>query len=172
MAGNCKKTGALSAPVADEIVSFIDSTFCYDDKNCNSSIKILKNVNLTIDSNNLIAICGLVGAGKSSFLKCIIGEIHNCSGKNPSLFKGSIRENILRGQEYDNRRYDKVIEVCCLKYDLEKFPQGDRKDVGVRGCNLSGGQKARVCLAATVYRKADIYLLDDIFSALDIHVAD
>ncbi|KAF0990162.1 hypothetical protein HZS_2769 [Henneguya salminicola] len=115
-----------------------------------------------------------------------MGEIHHCSGKilfkrdkkisyapqNPWLLRGTIRENILRGLEFNENRYKKVIEACCLKYDLENFPEIDRKDVGLRGCKVSGGQRARINLAATIYRNADIYLLDDIFSALDVHVCD
>jgi ATP-binding cassette, subfamily C (CFTR/MRP), member 2 len=51
------------------------------------------------------------------------------------------------------------------------LPFGDRTQIGERGVNLSGGQKQRVQLARALYRDADIYLLDDPFSAVDAHTA-
>jgi ATP-binding cassette subfamily C (CFTR/MRP) protein 4 len=65
-----------------------------------------------------------------------------------------------------------VIRVCCLEHDLSLFPHGDNSLVGERGMLLSGGQKARISLARAVYREADIYLLDDPLSAVDVHVAN
>ena len=55
--------------------------------------------------------------------------------------------------------------------DLEMLPFGDRTQIGERGVNLSGGQKQRVQLARALYQNADIYLLDDPFSAVDAHTA-
>lgn len=75
------------------------------------------------------------------------------------------------GQEYNKSRYTKVIRACALEKDFAQFPHGDLTIVGDRGASLSGGQKARINLARCVYRDADIYLLDDPLSAVDIHVA-
>jgi ATP-binding cassette subfamily C (CFTR/MRP) protein 2 len=55
--------------------------------------------------------------------------------------------------------------------DLELFPYGDLTEIGERGVNLSGGQKQRIQLARAFYQNADIYLLDDPFSAVDAHTA-
>lgn len=63
-----------------------------------------------------------------------------------------------------------MVRVCALKTDFEQFPYGDKTVVGERGVSLSGGQRARVNLARAVYKKADIYLLDDPLSAVDTHV--
>lgn len=63
-----------------------------------------------------------------------------------------------------------MIRVCSLEKDLKAFPLRDLAIVGERGASLSGGQRARVSLARAVYRRADIYLLDDPLSAVDAHV--
>jgi ATP-binding cassette subfamily C (CFTR/MRP) protein 4 len=68
-------------------------------------------------------------------------------------------------------KYQKVIKVCALEHDVLLFPYGDQTLVGERGVMLSGGQKARISLARTVYRDVDIYLLDDPLSAVDANVA-
>lgn len=64
----------------------------------------------------------------------------------------------------------RVIKVCALKRDFSLFPFGDRTIVGERGTSLSGGQRARINLARAIYKEADIYLLDDPLSAVDIQV--
>lgn len=60
-----------------------------------------------------------------------------------------------------------MLHQCCLEYDLSLLHAGDQTEVGERGLTLSGGQKARVTLARTVYSKAEILLLDDILAALE-----
>ncbi|CAN6190896.1 unnamed protein product [Urochloa humidicola] len=71
----------------------------------------------------------------------------------------------------DKQRYQETLERCSLVKDLEMLPYGDRTQIGERGVNLSGGQKQRVQLARALYQNADIYLLDDPFSAVDAHTA-
>ncbi len=82
----------------------------------------------------------------------------------------TIRDNILFGQALDKVKYVNTIKVCQLNRDLEILPAGDMTEIGERGINLSGGQKARVCLARAVYASADIVLMDDPISALDANV--
>lgn len=84
---------------------------------------------------------------------------------------GSIRENILFGSPMDHQRYQETLEKCSLVKDLELLPYGDLTEIGERGVNLSGGQKQRIQLARALYKNADIYLLDDPFSAVDAHTA-
>nr|XP_042912522.1 multidrug resistance-associated protein 1 [Parasteatoda tepidariorum] len=67
-------------------------------------------------------------------------------------------------------KYDKVLDLCCLRPDLEILPAGDNTEIGEKGVNLSGGQKQRVSLARAVYQDKDIFLLDDTLSAVDVHV--
>ncbi|KAJ8951068.1 hypothetical protein NQ318_003766, partial [Aromia moschata] len=143
---------------------------------------ILHNINIHIPPNTLCAIVGPVGAGKSSLLQLILGELPASSGKiylggeisyssqEPWLFASTVRANILFGQPYDKRLYQKIVKVCALEKDFQQFPQGDKTIVGERGVSLSGGQRARINLARAVYRQADVYLLDDPLSAVDTHV--
>lgn len=84
---------------------------------------------------------------------------------------GTIQENILFGSEMDSRRYRETLERCSLVKDLELLPYGDLTEIGERGVNLSGGQKQRIQLARALYQNADIYLMDDPFSAVDAQTA-
>lgn len=92
------------------------------------------------------------------------------ASQEPWLFSGTVRQNILFGQHMNKRRYQTVVKKCALERDFELLPHGDKTIVGERGASLSGGQRARISLARAVYRKADIYLLDDPLSAVDTHV--
>lgn len=100
-----------------------------------------------------------------------INGVVSYASQEPWVFAASIRQNITFGQEFDKKRYNEVVRVCALQKDFHQFPDGDLSIVGDRGASLSGGQKARINLARAVYRKADIYLLDDPLSAVDTHVA-
>lgn len=62
------------------------------------------------------------------------------------------------------------MNICCLIDDFKILPSGDLTIIGGKGVTLSGGQKARVALARTIYADADIVLLDDPLSAVDAHV--
>ena len=88
----------------------------------------------------------------------------------PWVFSGTIRENILFGQPYDELRYTRVTEACALTEDIQQFPDYDQTNVGERGVVLSGGQQSRVSLARAVYAEADLYLLGDPLSAVDFKV--
>uniref|UniRef100_A0A671USD4 Multidrug resistance-associated protein 4-like n=1 Tax=Sparus aurata TaxID=8175 RepID=A0A671USD4_SPAAU len=142
----------------------------------------LQNISVTVKSHQLLTVIGPVGAGKSSLLSAILGELPRDSGtlkvegrltysaQQPWVFPGTIRSNILFGRELNSKKYKRVIEACALKKDMELLPDGDLTLIGDRGATLSGGQKARVNLARAVYEDADIYLLDDPLSAVDAEV--
>lgn len=141
-------------------------------------------MNIEVNPGELLVVIGSVGSGKTCLLYAILSEIERVSGtlslngtisyspQESWCFGGSIRDNILLGQEIDRKRYQSVIKACGLERDLKLFPAGDQTFVGEKGYTLSGGQKARVTLARAVYREADIYLLDDPLSAVDPHVAN
>ncbi|XP_053674245.1 uncharacterized protein LOC128724542 [Anopheles nili] len=142
----------------------------------------IESISLRIDPGRLCVLVGPVGSGKTTLLQVLLGELELDDGnveiygtvsyaaQEPWLFEGSVRNNILFTEEYNERRYLRVVRVCALEKDFEMFPHGDQTIVGERGISLSGGQKARVNLARAIYRKADIYLLDDPLSAVDTHV--
>ena len=82
----------------------------------------------------------------------------------------TIKENILFGRSFDSKRYNATVKACQLTRDLEILPASDDTEIGEKGINLSGGQKARVSLARAVYSDTEIVLLDDPISALDANV--
>ncbi|XP_066155396.1 probable multidrug resistance-associated protein lethal(2)03659 [Euwallacea fornicatus] len=142
----------------------------------------LENISLSITSNQLVAVVGPVGAGKSSLINVILRELPIKKGhvdlkgkislatQEPWLFSGSIRQNILFGEPFLEDRYEKVVQACALKPDFALFPHGDKTPVGEKGKVLSGGQKARINLARCIYKEADVYLMDDPLSAVDVNV--
>uniref|UniRef100_A0A4W5PGR2 Multidrug resistance-associated protein 4 n=1 Tax=Hucho hucho TaxID=62062 RepID=A0A4W5PGR2_9TELE len=142
----------------------------------------LQNLSFTLRSEQLLAVIGPVGAGKSSLLSTILGELTPDKGvvkfkgeltyasQQPWIFPGTIRSNILFGKALHPQKYERVLRACALQRDMELLPDGDLEVIGDRGATLSGGQKARVSLARAVYQDADIYLLDDPLSAVDAEV--
>ena len=92
------------------------------------------------------------------------------AAQDPWLFDGTVRQNILFGNEYDDKRYNDTIQLCSMEQDIASFQDGSNEMVGDRGTTLSGGQKARLNLARAIYRDSDIYLLDDPLSAVDANV--
>ncbi|CAE6396057.1 unnamed protein product [Rhizoctonia solani] len=87
------------------------------------------------------------------------------------LQNDSIKNNIIFGLPFNPERYQQTIEACALVADFDIIEDGDEAEIGERGVNLSGGQKARVSLARAVYSRASILLLDDVLSAVDAHTA-
>ncbi|CAH3114175.1 unnamed protein product [Pocillopora meandrina] len=157
----------------------LEGITAYWDKSLNPT---LKDISLEVKQGELHIVVGPVGAGKSSLLMTILGELPVSEGikkvhgkvgyasQQAWIFNATVKENILFGKDFDEDRYQQVIECCALKKDLELFPKGNSTIVGERGLVLSGGQKARISLARAVYHDADIYLLDDPLSAVDTHV--
>uniref|UniRef100_A0A4W6G231 ATP binding cassette subfamily C member 12 n=1 Tax=Lates calcarifer TaxID=8187 RepID=A0A4W6G231_LATCA len=131
---------------------------------------------------NLLGVCGNVGSGKTSLISSILEQMHLLQGSIAAdgsfayvsqqawIFHGTVQENILMGEPFDQAKYDRVVDVCSLRTDLKILPYGDQTEIGERGLNLSGGQKQRISLARAVYSNRDIFLLDDPLSAVDAHV--
>ncbi|EDV32093.2 uncharacterized protein Dana_GF14209, isoform P [Drosophila ananassae] len=142
----------------------------------------LRNINIEVRKSSLVALVGTVGSGKSSVVQAFLGEMEKLAGVVNTVGKlayvpqqawiqnATVRDNILFGQTYDRKRYNKVIDACALRADIDILSAGDQTEIGEKGINLSGGQKQRISLARAVYSDADLYLLDDPLSAVDAHV--
>ncbi|XP_067128879.1 ATP-binding cassette sub-family C member 4-like [Centruroides vittatus] len=143
----------------------------------------LDGISLQVQPGELLTVIGPVGSGKTSFLMLLLGEIPVISGKmsvkgkiayasqEAWIFNDTIRENILFGEEYQEEKYRNIIHITALEKDISLLPKKDLTLVGERGVIMSGGQKARINLARALYLDADIFLLDDPLSAVDVPVA-
>lgn len=142
----------------------------------------LHGVDFSVGRNELIAVIGGVGSGKSSLLAALAGDMRRTNG---SITMGatrafcpqyawiqntSVKENILFSKDYDRRWYESVVDACALRPDLEMLPNGDLTEIGERGITVSGGQKQRLNIARAIYFNSDIILMDDPLSAVDAHV--
>ncbi|XP_074562078.1 ABC transporter C family member 3-like isoform X2 [Curcuma longa] len=164
-----------SSEIAVEVVN---GTFSW---NHSPDAPTLNDLNFKVLRGMKVAVCGTVGSGKSSLLSSLLGEVPKISGsvrlcgttayvpQSSWIQSGKIQDNILFGREMDHEKYDKVLEACSLKKDLEILAFGDQTVIGERGINLSGGQKQRIQIARALYHDADIFLFDDPFSAVDAH---
>ncbi|XP_047693641.1 ATP-binding cassette sub-family C member 6 isoform X2 [Prionailurus viverrinus] len=162
----------------DTCISVHNGTFAWS----REGTLCLRRINLTVPQGHLLAVVGAVGAGKSSLLSALLGELSKVEGS--VTIKGSVAyvpqeawvqntsvvENVCFRQELDPMWLERVLEACALWPDVCSFPAGVHTKVGEQGMNLSGGQKQRLSLARAVYRKAAVYLLDDPLAALDAHV--
>jgi ATP-binding cassette subfamily C (CFTR/MRP) protein 1 len=165
--------------MGEETVRIRDGTFSwnrYEERNA------LEDINFAACKGELTCVVGRVGAGKSSFLQSVLGDLYKVKGsvtlhgstayvaQQAWVMNASVRENIVFGHRWDPQFYEKTVKACALTEDFAQLPDGDQTEVGERGISLSGGQKARLTLARAVYARADIYLLDDVLSAVDQHV--
>ena len=150
-------------------------------------ITLLKNINFKIKKGEHICIIGEVGSGKTCLLNAIINNLFvinkpkaegniQLSGKvsfvsqNSWILNDTIEQNILFFKSMEREKYDKILSICQLKQDLQIFHKGDQTEIGEKGVNLSGGQKARLAIARAVYNDSDIYVFDDPLSSLDAYV--
>ncbi|TCD67438.1 hypothetical protein EIP91_012410 [Steccherinum ochraceum] len=142
----------------------------------------LNGLHIKVPKGAFVAIVGRVGSGKSSLLQALIGEMRRTRGdvvfsssisyvpQSAWIMNATLRENIIFGRHDDETRFRDMISACCLEHDLEMLPNGENTEIGEKGINLSGGQKARVSLARAAYSGADIVLMDDSLSAVDAYV--
>lgn len=133
----------------------------------------LHSINFSVGRNELIAVIGGVGSGKSSLLAALASDMRRTNGSATLggtrafcpqyawIQNTTVRENILFGKEYDRKWYEAVVEACALRPDLEMLPNSDQTEIGERGITISGGQKQRLNIARAIYFNSDIVLMDD-----------
>lgn len=166
-------------PVDSSRISLENCRFGY------TSEAVLNNITLNIAPHEFTAIIGPVGSGKSALLLSILGETNLISGDfstttdisyapslEPIIISASLRENILFGKDFREKWYWEVVSACGLIEDFQEFSSADFTEIGEKGINLSGGQKARICLARAVYADSKVILMDDPLSSVDPQVGD
>ncbi|SPO00662.1 related to ATP-binding cassette transporter protein YOR1 [Cephalotrichum gorgonifer] len=142
----------------------------------------LRDLDFSVKRDELVAVIGTVGSGKTSLLAALAGDMRKTDGEvilgasrafcpqSAWVQNTTVRENILFGKEMDKEWYQEVIRACSLQQDLDMLPNGDMTEIGERGITISGGQKQRLNIARAIYFNADIVLMDDPLSAVDAHV--
>lgn len=165
--------------IGEESVRIRDATFTWNKEEPRNA---LEDISFSASKGELSCIVGRVGSGKSSLLQALLGDLWKIKGEvvlrgttayvaqSPWVMNASVKENIVFGHRFDPTFYEKTINACALTDDFASLPDGDQTEVGERGISLSGGQKVRLTLARAVYARADIYILDDVLSAVDQHV--
>eukprot|EP00850_Spirogloea_muscicola_P011143 SM000068S20575 [mRNA] locus=s68:197067:208001:- [translate_table: standard] len=143
----------------------------------------LQDIDVAVPRGETVAVTGAVGSGKSSLLLAMLGEIEHRGGacfvenhiayvpQQPWILNDTIQNNILFGSVHKPERYAAVTAACALDHDIAELPAGHETEIGERGVNLSGGQKARVSLARACYSAAPILFLDDPLAAVDVTTA-
>ncbi len=145
---------------------------------------LFNNINFTINKHESIAIIGAVASGKTTILDMILKEYAAKSGEinipnewkiayqsqEPFILNATLRENIIFGaKNISPILLEKAIELSALRQDIQNFQSGLDTEIGEKGVNLSGGQRHRVCLARCFLANADLILLDDPLSAVDVN---
>jgi ABC-type multidrug transport system fused ATPase/permease subunit len=163
-----------------------DETLVVKDLNLTIQNKaVLKNINLTLKKQEVVALIGPIGSGKSVLLKSIMKETpfkakrldqlpHSYLPQEPFILSATLTENIvLEYQEDDKQQKEapqafKALELAQFDIASDRISDGLQTVIGERGLNISGGQKQRLNLARLFYNPLPLFLLDDPFSAVDV----
>lgn len=145
------------------------------------TVTIIQGLDVEIPTASLVAVVGSTGSGKSTLVSGLMGECEMLKGtirfapettfslvtQSAWIQNASLRDNILFGLPYEERRYREVVSACALDVDLKQLRDGDLTDIGEKGVNLSGGQQQRVSLARAAYSHSKVIIFDDPLSAVD-----
>lgn len=175
--------------LVDEKAEFaisVDADFTWEESpesGADTPAQQIRGIKFNVTRGQLLVIVGPVGSGKSSILQGLLGEMRRTRGdrcifssqpsynaQTPWIQNATIRDNILFGTPFDEKRYWHCVTSCCLLPDLELLESGDQTQIGEKGIVISGGQRARVALCRTLYQSSEIVLLDDPLAAVDAWV--
>ncbi|KAI0910774.1 multidrug resistance protein [Ustulina deusta] len=168
-----------------------DVHFRYPTRN----VSIFKGINITIEKGQFAALVGASGCGKTSIISLLerFYDVHrgqilangtdissldvyeyrkklSLVAQEPTLFQGTLRENILLGVDSDSISEEQLHAVCreaSIHEFIVSLPDGYNTEIGSRGVSLSGGQKQRIAIARALIRQPSILLLDEATSSLD-----
>ena len=168
-------------------IEFKNLSFSY-----NEDRQILKDMNLSIDKGEKVAIVGKSGSGKSTLLKLLLRYYEGYDGEividnmenrelkisstydlisiiqqNVFMFDDSIKANIALYGNYTDDEIDRAIVQSGLLDLVKTLPNGSDSSVGENGCNLSGGEKQRISIARALIKNTPILLLDEATASLD-----
>lgn len=153
----------------------------------------ISNINLRLERGKFLVVTGRIGAGKSTLVRTLLGLLPKQEGtirwngeevdpatflmppraaytpQVPRLFSDPLRENIVQGKkERAEEALERAVRLAVMEKDIENLDQGLETFVGPRGVMLSGGQIQRAATARMLMTGADLYIFDDLSSALDV----
>lgn len=170
-------------------VEFRNVTFAYE----NAETPVLSDISFTAEKGKVTAIIGGTGSGKSSLIAMVPRffdvtggqvlfdgtDVRNYTQKDlrsrigfvpqkACLFSGSVEDNLRFGDENaTEEQMRKALDISCSSEFVDKLSDGMQSFISQNANNLSGGQKQRLSIARALTRKAEVYIFDDSFSALD-----
>lgn len=174
----------LTVPLDTLSVKEVSSTY--------GGVNGVHDISFDVKAGEFLVITGRIGSGKSTLLKTLLGVKDKDSGsilwngreldlkdglvppwtsytsQTPSLFSDSIRNNVLLGHDRKEEVLQNAYADAILTEDLNSFERQDATLIGSNGVKLSGGQKQRVAIARMLAHDSEVFVLDDVSSALDI----
>lgn len=153
----------------------------------------ISNISLTLSRGTLTVVTGRIGSGKTTLLRAVLGLLPIHAGElrwndqriddpadfmtppraaytaqGPRLFSDTLERNILLGLDVAPPDLAEALRTAVLDEDVATLPTGLETQIGTRGVALSGGQAQRTAAARMLVRQADLFVIDDLSSALDV----
>ncbi|HZP95424.1 MAG TPA: ABC transporter ATP-binding protein [Candidatus Limnocylindria bacterium] len=153
----------------------------------------IRDVSFALEGGSVTVVTGRIGAGKTTLLRAILGLLPADAGEIrwngervadpasfvvppraayvpqlPRLFSGTLRENLLLGLDADEARIGTAVRAAVLDADVATLEHGLETLIGSKGVRLSGGQVQRAAAARALVREAELLVVDDLSSALDV----
>jgi ABC-type bacteriocin/lantibiotic exporter with double-glycine peptidase domain len=156
--------------------------------------EIFNNLNISIKAGEHIGIVGENGSGKSSLALILSGIIEPVNGnvkidgvdlytydidflheiigyasQKPFIFSGTLKENLLVGNSYSEKKLEEILDAVNLKKDIDEMPDGLNTFISESGKNLSGGQIQKIAIARVLLKNCKIIIFDECTSAFDLY---